>query len=112
VLARVLLTERGFQGPCGYGWKAVGEVGRRPLVRIGRLSARQVMSSEAELGSLTRLWSGHLGARVQGSSALDRKPFLAAGALCEAPQVPGIAVTGHPPVWAPLREAPGDLSLC
>jgi len=57
--------------------KSFCEVGLSQLLCIYWLLAWNVMSSEAGLSSVTRLWSGHLGMRLQGPSVLYPKQSLA-----------------------------------
>jgi len=64
------------------------ELGLSQLLCIDWLLAWNVMSSEVGLGSLTCLWSGHLGMYIRGPSVLYPKQSLKQSLAAQPPRGP------------------------
>jgi len=94
-------SQREFSSANFYVWKSFCEVGLSQLLCIDWLLVWNVVSSEAGLSSLTRLWSRHLGMCIRGPSVLypkqSLKQSLAAQRL-RAPHITGFIVMDYPPL--------------
>jgi len=72
-------------------------VGLSQLLCVSWLLAQNVVSLEAGLSSLTRLWSGHLVMHFRGHLFFIQSNLWLRGLRC-APQITGFTVTGYPPL--------------